>query len=92
MCYYVSWSVVSVLYFFVSNIHEYPRGCPKGSKISIQLVAIWTTDSSEIALNCSGAINKSLTDLVCQLEYGDDVANTVTKAHRDLERSTVISA
>jgi hypothetical protein len=37
------------------------------------------------------SINKSLTDLVCQLGYGDKVASTATKAHRGLERSTIVA-
>ena len=32
-------------------------------------------------------IDESFTDLACKLEYGDKVANTVAKAHRDVERS-----
>jgi hypothetical protein len=37
------------------------------------------------------SIDESLTDLVCQLEYGDEVSNAAAKVHRDLERSTVIA-
>jgi len=38
------------------------------------------------------SINKSLTDLICQLEYRNKVANAEAKAHCDLEHSTVIAA
>ena len=38
------------------------------------------------------SINKLLTDLGCELKYGDEVAYTEAKAHRDLERSAVIAA
>jgi hypothetical protein len=38
------------------------------------------------------SINKSLTDLICQLEYRDKVANAEAKAHCDLEHSAVIAA
>ena len=37
------------------------------------------------------SIDKPLTDLVGQLEYGDIVANTVAEAHRDTEHSAVIA-
>jgi hypothetical protein len=39
----------------------------------------------------SWSFNKSLTDVVCELEHGDKVAYGEAKAHRECERSTVIA-
>jgi len=37
-------------------------------------------------------INKLLPDIVRKLEYGDEIASTGSKAHRDLAQGVVIAA
>jgi len=38
------------------------------------------------------SINKLLPDIVRKLEYDDEIANTESKAHRDLAQGVVIAA
>jgi hypothetical protein len=43
-------------------------------------------------LELARSIDKFLPNLVCQLEYCDKVADTITKAHRDVECNAFIAA
>lgn len=43
-------------------------------------------------LKLTRSINKLLPDIVRKLEYGDEIANTESKAHRDLAQGVVIAA
>jgi hypothetical protein len=75
------------------NILKGNREAPNSVESDNRYLVYWPRCDSLVGycLELRWSINESLADLVCQLCYNDKVTSTATKAHRGLERSTIVA-